>query len=409
MRRILVLGAGFAGLWSAVGAARRLAEHRGEHEPVEILVVDARAFHSIRVRNYELDLPATEVPLADVFEPIGVHWILGTVAHIDTTERKVTVETADTRRTLDYTRLVMALGSALVRPPIPGLAEYSLDVDTFEGAAKLLDHLQSLPSRPESPGRFTAVVIGAGLTGAEIASELPARLAEAAGGRKGTRVILMDHAPRVADQMGEAQPVIEKAMHALNVELRPGVNVTRVTDSGVELEGGEWVAAATVVWCGGMRASGLTREFPVPLDKLGRIPVDEYLRVPGVAGVFAAGDCANFPIDGRNDSIMSCQYGRPMGRFCGHNVAADLLGEPLLPLRIDYYVTCVDLGPWGAVYTEGRERRLATQGAEAKRTKQTINRQRIYPPRNRSRNDILAAAAPEIQSPPQMPRGPLTA
>ncbi len=288
----------------------------------------------------------------------------------------------------------------MVYPSIPGLAEYALDVDTCEGAAKLRDHLQSLPSRHASTGRYTAVVIGAGLTGSEIASELPARLAEAAGERNGTRVILMDHAPRIADQMGGAQPVIETAMHALGVELRPGVNVTRVTASGVQFEGGESIAAATVVWCGGMRANALTKEFPVELDKLGRIQVDEYLRVRGVPGVFAAGDCANFPIDGRHDSIMSCQYGRPMGRYCGHNVAADLLSESMLPLRIDYYVTCVDLGPWGAVYTEGRDRKLVTEGEQAKRIKQMINRERIYPPRTRNRDDILAAAAPAVQAAP---------
>lgn len=109
MQRILVLGAGFAGLWSAVGAARKLAEERPPHEPIAILVVDARPFHSIRVRNYEMDLTATQVPLADVFEPIGVKWLQGKVTHIDAAKRKVKVETAAGQETLDYTRLVMAL------------------------------------------------------------------------------------------------------------------------------------------------------------------------------------------------------------------------------------------------------------------------------------------------------------
>lgn len=400
MQRILVLGAGFAGLWSAAGAARKLAETRRSHEPIEILVVNARPFHSIRVRNYEMDLPASQVPLADVFEPIGVKWLQGKVTHIDSANRRVAVDAAGDIKMLDYSRLAMALGSALVHPPLPGLAEYAFDVDTCESAAKLLDHLQSLPSLPPSPARFTAVVIGAGLTGSEIASELPARLAKLAGSGGKARVVLMDHSPRIADQMGEAQPVIEKAMRAMNVELRPGVSVTRVTASGVELQGGEAVPAATVIWCGGMRANALTRQFPVKLDRLGRIQVDEYLRARGLPGVFAAGDCANFAIDGKNDAIMSCQYGRPMGRFCGHNVAAELLGEPMMPLRIDYYVTCVDLGPWGAVYTEGRERRLATQGAQAKRTKQMINRHRIYPPTDRNRGDILRAAEPRVEPAP---------
>ena len=66
---------------------------------------------------------------------------------------------------------------------------------------------------------------------------------------------------------------------------------------------------------------------------------------------------------------MSCQHGRPMGRFAGHNVVCDLFGEPMLPLRIEWYVTVLDLGPWGAVYTQGWDRTVASVGEAAKRTK----------------------------------------
>ena len=77
---------------------------------------------------------------------------------------------------------------------------------------------------------------------------------------------------------------------------------------------------------------------------------------------------------------MSRQHGRPMGRFAGYNVISDLLGEPMLSLRIPWYVTVLDLGPAGAVYTEGWDRQVIASGAEAKATKRTINGRRIYPP-----------------------------
>jgi NADH dehydrogenase len=89
-----------------------------------------------------------------------------------------------------------------------------------------------------------------------------------------------------------------------------------------------------------------------------------------------------------------------MGRFAGHNVVCDLLGEPMLPLAIDWYTTILDLGPWGAVYTEGWDRRVVAQQAIAKRTKETINRQRIYPPLSGDRRQILDASAPVVQAPP---------
>jgi NADH dehydrogenase len=106
-------------------------------------------------------------------------------------------------------------------------------------------------------------------------------------------------------------------------------------------------------------------------------------------------------VDDSHASVMSCQHGRPMGRFVGHNAVADLLGQPLLPLRIEWYSTILDLGSWGAVYTEGWDRQVVAQGMAAKQTKQIINRQRIYPPLTGDRRAILDAAAPVIQAPPQ--------
>jgi NADH:ubiquinone reductase (H+-translocating) len=81
-------------------------------------------------------------------------------------------------------------------------------------------------------------------------------------------------------------------------------------------------------------------------------------------------------------------------------IISDLFDEPMLPLRIPWYVTVLDLGPAGAVYTEGWDRVVVYQGAAAKATKQTINTRRIYPPLTGNRGELLAAAAPELQARP---------
>ena len=138
----------------------------------------------------------------------------------------------------------------------------------------------------------------------------------------------------------------------------------------------------------------------MPCDRLGRLPVDDYLRVEGVADVFAAGDVAAAKMDDEHLSVMSCQHGRPMGRYAGYNVISDLLGAPMLSLRIPWYVTVLDLGPAGAVYTEGWDRQVVSSGAAAKATKRVINGERIYPPLTGDRAALLAAAAPELQAPP---------
>jgi NADH dehydrogenase len=247
------------------------------------------------------------------------------------------------------------------------------------------------------------LVVGAGLTGIEVATEMPARLRSLLTADPGAkpRVILADRAERIGSDMGEAaQAVIVQALAALGVESRPGITVAAIDAAGAVLATGERIDARTVVWCAGMETSPLTARLPVARDRFGRLPVSAGLKIEGLSAEFAAGDAAWFAIDGAHACVMSCQHSRPMGRFAGHNVVCDLLGEPLLPLGIEWYTTILDLGPWGAVYTEGWDRHVVAQRAIAKRTKETINRQRIYPPLSRDRRQILDAAAPVVQAPP---------
>jgi NADH:ubiquinone reductase (H+-translocating) len=391
MSDVVVLGSGFAGLWAALGAARRLDELGATPGDVTVTVISSQPYHDIRVRNYESDLTPCRIPLKDVLDPAGVEQVTAEVTAIDQASRSVQTSIG----THTYDRLVVALGSQVVKPDIPGLREFGFDVDTYDGAVRLQRHLTALADGPHTPAAGTAVVVGAGLTGIETACELPGRLPAPA------RVVLVDHNPHVGSDMGtSARPVIEAALAANGVESRLGVRVTEVDEGEATLSTGEKLAASTVVWCAGMRANPLTADLGVERDRLGRLPVDDYLRVDGVQDVFAAGDVAAAKMDDTHLSVMSCQHGRPMGRFAGYNVVSDLLGEPLLSLRIPWYVTVLDLGPAGAVYTEGWDRQVVASGAEAKATKRTINGERIYPPLNGNRDEILAAAAPTLQSRP---------
>jgi len=405
MKRILIIGGGFAGLWSALGAARKIDEQNMNSE-VDVVLVNPTANHSIRVRNYEENLEETLVPLEDVLDPAGVLWLKGEATDIDPSAKRVTVKVDGDARSISYDRLVLASGSQLAYAPVPGLADHAFDVDTYAGAKRLEQHLENVVTSTEV-GSLTAVVIGAGLTGIEIAAELPSRLRSLAASRGDSpsdgphvRVILADRTPEIATAMGGAQPVIEHALTELGVELMPGMELQAVDSKGLTLADGKRIETSTVVWCGGMRANALTKCLPVEHDALGRVPVNAYMLVEGIRDVFAAGDVARALFDGEHASVMSCQHGRPMGRFAGHNVVCHLLGLPMLPLDIDWYTTILDLGPWGAVYTEGWDRKLAARGERAKKVKETINRQRIYPPLTRDRAALFDAAAPTVQAPP---------
>jgi NADH dehydrogenase len=401
MQRIVVLGAGFAGLWAALAAARARGEAAMGAADLDITVLDANTHHSIRVRNYESSLAETWIPLNTVLDPVDVGHIQAEVSGIDVNARTVACVSGGKSQSIPYDRLVVALGSRLARPPIPGLAEHAFDVDTYAAGERLNRHIAGLADLPPTDGQYTVLVVGAGLTGIEVATDIATRFQSTAPSSLRPRVVLADHKPWIGSDMGDsARPVIAQALEALGVETLPGVSVAGVDESGATLLDRTRIPARTVIWCAGMKANPFAATLPVELDRLGRIPVDSYLHVVSIPGVFAAGDIAALSVDGTHSSVMSCQHSRPMGRFAGHNAVADLLGRPMLSLQIPWYTTILDLGGWGAVYTEGWDRRVAATGAAAKRTKELINRQRIYPPLNGDRKALLDAAAPVVQTAP---------
>jgi NADH:ubiquinone reductase (H+-translocating) len=117
LARVLVLGSGFAGLWAALGAARRLDQLGVAAGTVDITMVSSKPYHDIRVRNYETDLGPARIPLSDLLDPVGIKHITGDVTAIDASGR--TVES--TAGAHGYDRLVLAVGSQVVKPDIPGL------------------------------------------------------------------------------------------------------------------------------------------------------------------------------------------------------------------------------------------------------------------------------------------------
>jgi len=401
MKNIVVVGAGFAGLWAALGAARRLDELGIATDGIAVTMVNRDAWHAIRVRNYENDISDARVPLAELLDPAGIGLVTGEVTAIDVAGRTLEIAAEDGSRTLPYDRLVLAAGSELKLPDIPGLSDHGFFIDTWAQADALGRHLAALPGRTDTAGRDTVLIVGAGLTGVELACEMPDRL-RALGIGNG-RTVLADVQDHIGSDMGpHAVPVIAEALAALGVETRTSVAVAAIDAEGAVLADGSRIEAATVVWTGGVAASPLAALVPAPRDAAGRLRVDSFMRVAGLDGVFAAGDIAAAPADDSHATVMSCQHARPMGRYAGRNVVSDLVGEKLLELSFGPYNTCLDLGPWGSLYTTGWDRRVVDKGRNVKPTKQTTNRVRIYPPRGGSRRELLDAAEAAIQARPAL-------
>lgn len=395
-QKLVIIGAGFAAMYAALSSAR-LRELSGATQSLEIALVAPSPTLVVRPRLYEPKPETLTAPLDGVLEAVGVTYVQGLVETIDAGKRTLEISSAGgKRRTLGYDRLVVATGSRLFRPDIPGLAEHGFSVDSLDDARALDRHLHDLANRPPSWARDTVVVCGAGFTGIEAATEMPARLRAILGDSARPRVIMVDRNDSVAPDMGPGpRPVIQDALSKLGVETRLGVGVAALDASSVTLSDGERIESATVIWAAGIRAAPLTAQIPAERDNVGRLVVDRELRVAGVPGVFATGDAAKAVCDDEGRfALMSCQHATRMGAFAGHNAAAELLGVPLKPYEQKIYVTCLDLGAAGALFTAGWDRKVLHVGAAGKKLKQEINTVWIYPPQG-ERAAILAAAEPE--------------
>jgi len=225
-------------------------------------------------------------------------------------------------------------------------------------------------------------VAGGGLTGLETATEMPERLRAIFGEDAELRVVIVDPAAEIGAELGaNPLPVIREALAEVGVEPKPGLLVSAVDAEGVTLSNGERIEARTVIWTAGMRAHPLAAQVPGEHDGLGRVVGDAWLHAPGAEGIFVTGDIVKAATDDEgNYSVMSCQHACGLGRVAGHNAAAELVGLPRHPYSQRKYATCVDLGRWGALYTEGWDRHVLLTRQDGKKLKQQINREWIYPP-----------------------------
>ncbi len=392
MHDLVIVGGGFAGFWAALGAAHEAIENAAE---VRITVVSKDPFLTVRPRLYESNPETLRIPLAPSFEPLGIEIAEAAVTSIDAEDRSIAVKRVDGGASkMRYDRLVLATGSELRKLPIPGLNRHGFNVDAYRAAVALDRHLASILKTPEEPGHNTFVILGAGLTGIELATEMRDRIEAYTdpGTADRARIILVEQAEVVGADLGaNPRPAIEAALRRANVALRLGTRVERVEQDAAILSSGERVSTKTVIVTAGLQASPLAQVLPVELDELGRVPTDEMLRVKGLAHVYVAGDIARAYVDDEHLALMSCQHAMTMGKFAGYNAVRALIGLPQRPYRQPDYLTCLDLGRSGALLTTGWDRSVEMNGTGAKQLKRRINTQWIYPP-EADRNALLAAA-----------------
>jgi NADH:ubiquinone reductase (H+-translocating) len=352
--RIVIAGAGYAGLHAALRLATRLRDHPG----VQLTLVDRHHYHQAltelpRVAAGTRAADAVRIPLRRVLRE-RVRFLETEVIGFDLQDR--VLQTKD--GPVGYTRLVLALGSRPNDFAIPGLAERTISLYSVADAERVwaaVRHGISAAAKATDPERqrrlATVVVGGGGATGVELAGELAEILPQLALGHDLApdipEVVLVEAGPTIL--AGSSPALADRAagiLQRLGVAVRTGARIAEATGEGLKLTDGRLVRGGVYVWAGGVKAPELVTGSGLPTGHNGRVKVDQHLRVLDHPEVYAAGDLASVT-DPRSGHALPplAQVALEEAETVANNLHAKLHGGPLESFRFHDKGFIVSVGP----------------------------------------------------------------
>lgn len=357
-KKILIIGAGFAGL----NAAKQLSKAQG----VQITVIDRENHHLFQPLLYQVAMAALSpadiaVPIRSLLTAPHLRVIKAVAQSVDLARRCVTTDVGD----YSYDYLLLACGAQHSyfgredwEPLAPGLKSLPQATEIRRRVLEAFEAAERESDVEQRRRYLTFVVVGGGPTGVELAGAIGemSRYTLARDFRsidpRQTRVILIEAGPRILpafDSRLAARAM--RDLESLGVQVWSGAKVTNITADGVTV-GAEQVGSATVLWGAGVRAANIGRTLGVPVDNAGRVIVTAEVAIPGHPEVFVAGDMSSCVSDGKplpGVALVAMQQ----GQYIAQTIQNDLRGQPRRPFKF------VDMGQMATI---GRSRAIAEFG-----------------------------------------------
>lgn len=317
MKNIVIVGAGYAGVLTAKKLEKRLKKR----SDVKITVIDKNPFHTMYTELHEVaanrvDEASIKISLDRVFAGRNVRVVLDTVLKIDFDSRILKGGAG----TYPYDYLVLAAGSKPAFFGVPGAAEHSCTLWSYDDAVALRErllHAFRQAARETDPARrrglLTFYVVGAGFTGVEMAGELaewvPRLCEEFEIGRQEVTLCNVDVLDRVVPILPEKlSGKVERRLKKMGVQVILGTGVAGIGRDYIALKREDNVTrrpAGTVIWTAGIESSNIVLQAAEALQTAGRgrVVTDQYLRATGREEVFIAGDNIMYVPPGKREPV----------------------------------------------------------------------------------------------------------
>jgi len=330
-KHIVILGAGYGGLLSALTARKYL-----NADDAQITVVNQYPTHQIitelhRLAAGNVSEKAVAIPLEKLFKGKNIDLKIAKVESFSADEKKVNLSDGST---LTYDALVVGLGSKTAYFGIPGLEENSFVLKSADDATNIYRHVEERIAeyaKTKNKADGTILIGGGGLTGVELVGELAdimPNLAKKYGvNHNEIELLLVEAMPKILPVLPDHLIVrAQESLEARGVKFLTNLPVTNVEGNVVSLKDGQQIVTNTFVWTGGVQGNPLVGESGIEVNR-GRATVNDFLQSTSHPDVFVAGDSAVvFGPEGR-PYPPTAQIAWQMGELIGYNLYAYLYGK----------------------------------------------------------------------------------
>ncbi|WP_168387215.1 NAD(P)/FAD-dependent oxidoreductase [Microbacterium sp. K41] len=325
---MVVIGGGYAGVIASNRLLASLTREERARTRVTIINPTDQFIHRIQLHEHAAGIRDAALDLTSMIHA-DVTVLLGRAQLIDPVSRTVHVETADASHPLAFDWLVYAVGSCS-STKVQGAADFAVSIGSIEGAQEI--------SRRFATSRIrTVCVVGGGPAGVETAAEL-------AQAHTSTEVTLLAGRQMLSAMRAPARRSIRGRLRRLGVTVIEGATVSEVTADGVTMDDGDRLPFDLVVWSAGFEVPDLARRSGLPVDRDGRLMVDDTLICVGNAQILGAGDAVKAPDWVARHLPMGARTALPLGGAAADTILARMRGKTPKPISIGLLGPSISLG-----------------------------------------------------------------